>query len=88
MTRYGYVRVSSKDQNPERQVRAMQEQQILEADIYMDKISGQDFARPEYQRLLETLQKGDVLVVKSIDRLGRNYGEILEQWRKITKEIG
>ncbi len=88
MIRYGYVRVSSKDQNPERQVRAMQEQQILAADIYMDKMSGQDFARPEYQRLLETLQRGDVLVVKSIDRLGRNYGEILEQWRKITKEIG
>jgi len=88
MKQYGYVRISSRDQNPERQILAMQEQHILDADIYLDKMSGQDFARPEYLRLLRVLKKGDVLVVKSIDRLGRNYGEILEQWRKITKEIG
>lgn len=88
MKQYGYVRISSKDQNPERQLLAMQEQQIAGTDIYMDKMSGQDFSRPEYRRLLGILKKGDVLVVKSIDRLGRNYGEILEQWRKITKEIG
>ncbi|MCM1181703.1 MAG: recombinase family protein [Clostridium sp.] len=88
MKQYGYVRISSKDQNPERQLLAMQEQQISDADIYMDKMSGQNFSRPEYLRLLGILKKGDVLVVKSIDRLGRNYGEILEQWRKITKEIG
>lgn len=88
MKQYGYVRISSKDQNPERQILALQEQQIPDADIYLDQMSGQDFSRPEYLRLLGILQKGDVLVVKSIDRLGRNYGEILEQWRKITKEIG
>ncbi len=88
MKQYGYVRISSRDQNPERQILAMQEQHILDADIYLDKMSGQDFSRPEYLRLLRVLKKGDVLVVKSIDRLGRNYGEILEQWRKITKEIG
>ncbi len=88
MKQYGYVRISSKDQNPERQILAMQEQKILDADIYLDKMSGQDFSRPEYLKLLKVLKKGDVLVVKSIDRLGRNYGEILEQWRKITKEIG
>lgn len=88
MERYGYVRVSAKDQNPERQFLAMQEQQIAEANIYMDKMSGQDFARPQYLRLLKKLKKGDVLVIKSIDRLGRDYGEILEQWRLITKTIG
>lgn len=88
MERYGYVRVSAKDQNPERQFLAMQEQQIAEANIYMDKMSGQDFARPQYLRLLKKLKKGDVLVIKSIDRLGRDYGEILEQWRLITKKIG
>lgn len=88
MKQYGYVRISSRDQNPERQIRAMQEQQIPDADIYLDKMSGQDFSRPEYLRLMRILKKDDVLVVKSIDRLGRNYGEILEQWRKITKEIG
>jgi len=88
MERYGYVRVSAKDQNPERQFLAMQEQQIKKADIYMDKMSGQDFERPQYLRLLKKLKKGDVLVIKSIDRLGRDYGEILEQWRLITKTIG
>ena len=88
MVRYGYVRVSTKDQNPKRQLLAMQEQQISRKNIYLDKISGKDFSRPEYMKLLKKLKKGDVLVVKSIDRLGRNYGEILEEWRKITKDIG
>ena len=78
MERYGYIRVSAKDQNPERQFLAMQEQQIKRKNIYLDKMSGQDFSRPQYQKLLKRLKKGDVIVIKSIDRLGRNYGEILE----------
>lgn len=88
MERYGYIRVSAKDQNPGRQLLAMQEQQIKKEKIYLDKISGQNFSRPQYLKLLKKLKKGDVIIIKSIDRLGRNYGEILEQWRKITKEIG
>lgn len=88
MKQYGYVRVSSKDQNPERQLLAMQERQIPVQNIYLDKMSGQDFSRPEYLKLLKVLKRGDTIVIKSIDRLGRNYGEILEEWRKITKEIG
>ena len=88
MERYGYIRVSAKDQNPERQFLAMQGQQISKEKIYLDKVSGQDFSRPQYVKLLKKLKKGDVIIIKSIDRLGRNYGEILEQWRKITKEIG
>lgn len=88
MEYYGYIRVSSKDQNPERQFIAMQEQKIKQKNIYLDKISGKSFARPQYLRLRGRLKKGDVLVIKSIDRLGRNYEEILEQWRIITKEIG
>lgn len=88
MERYGYIRVSAKDQNPERQLIAMEEQKIKKSNIYLDKMSGQDFSRPQYQRLLEHLKRGDVIIVKSIDRLGRNYEEILEQWRKITKEVG
>lgn len=85
---YGYIRVSAKDQNPDRQFLAMQEQQIKQKNIYLDKMSGKSFARPQYLRLLKRLKKGDVIVVKSIDRLGRDYAEILEQWRRITKEIG
>lgn len=88
MERYGYIRVSAKDQNPQRQLLAMKEQQISQRNIFLDKMSGQDFSRPQYIRLLKKLKKGDVIIIKSIDRLGRNYGEILEQWRKITKEIG
>ncbi len=88
MERYGYVRVSAKDQNPERQFLAMEKEQIAEINIYLDKMSGQDFSRPQYMRLLKKLKKGDVLVIKSIDRLGRDYREILEQWRLITKKIG
>ena len=88
MKRYGYIRVSTKDQNPERQFIAMEKQHIEKEKIYMDKMSGHDFSRPQYVKLLRKLKKGDVIIIKSIDRLGRNYGEILEQWRRITKEIG
>ncbi len=88
MEYYGYIRVSTKEQNPERQLIAMQEQQIKQGNIYLDKISGRSFARPQYLQMMKKLKKGDVVVIKSIDRLGRNYEEILEQWRKITKEIG
>ena len=88
MERYGYIRVSTKEQNPERQILAMKEQKIDEKNIFIDKMSGQDFSRPQYLKLISKLCKGDVLVIKSIDRLGRNYGEILEQWRNITKNIG
>ena len=88
MQKYGYIRVSSKDQNPERQIRALQDCQIPRENMYLDKLSGKDFERPAYRRLLKRLKRGDVLVIKSIDRLGRDYGEILEQWRYITKEKG
>ncbi len=88
MERYGYIRVSAKDQNPERQLLAMQEQQIKKGNIYLDKMSGKSFARPQYLRMLRRVKKGDIIIVKSIDRLGRDYEEILKQWRKITKEIG
>ena len=85
-TTYGYVRVSTKDQNEARQITAMQEFGIDEKHIYLDKQSGKDFNRPKYQKLIHKLEKGDTLVIKSIDRLGRNYDEIIEQWRIITKE--
>ena len=88
MKKYGYIRVSTKEQNPERQMIALQEYDIPKENIYLDQMSGKDFLRPQYQRLMKALKKGDLLVVKSIDRLGRNYGEILEQWRNITKETG
>lgn len=81
----GYVRVSTVEQNEERQIKAMKEDGVEK--IYMDKQSGKDFNRPEYKKMISELQKGDVLVLHSIDRLGRNYEEILEQWRIITKEI-
>lgn len=82
----GYVRVSSADQNEARQIKAMQEDGVEK--IYTDKQSGKDFNRPEYRKMISKLKRGDVLVLHSIDRLGRNYEEILEQWRIITKEIG
>lgn len=88
MKKYGYIRVSTKEQNPERQIAALQTYNILEENIYLDQMSGKDFCRPQYQKLLKSLKQGDVLIIKSIDRLGRNYSEILEQWRKITREIG
>lgn len=83
---YGYVRVSSKDQCEERQLIALREFGIEERNIYIDKISGASFERPKYKRLIRKMKQGDALVVKSIDRLGRNYNEIQEQWRMITKE--
>ena len=83
---YGYVRVSSKDQCEARQVLALREFKVPEHNIYMDKMSGKDFNRPQYRRMVRKLKAGDVLVVKSIDRLGRNYEEILEQWRMLTKK--
>lgn len=81
----GYVRVSTAEQNEARQIKAMQEDGVEK--IYMDKQSGKDFNRPEYKKMISGLKQGDVLVLHSIDRLGRNYEEILEQWRIITKEI-
>ncbi len=83
---YGYIRVSSHDQNEDRQRIAMQEANITDAHIYMDKQSGKDFNRPNYQKLLRTLREGDILYILSIDRLGRNYEEIQNQWRILTKE--
>lgn len=83
---YAYIRVSSRDQNEERQVIAMREFGIPDANMVFDKQSGKDFERPGYHKLMRKLKAGDVLVIKSIDRLGRNYEEILEQWRYITKE--
>lgn len=85
-TIYGYVRVSTRDQNEARQMIAMREFGIDDKCIYLDKQSGKDFNRPQYQRLMRRLKKGDTLVIKSIDRLGRNYNEIIDQWRIITKE--
>ena len=83
---YGYARVSSKEQNEQRQMIALTAFGIAKKNIYMDKQSGKDFDRPRYKRLVKKLHPGDLLVIQSIDRLGRNYGEILEQWRVITKE--
>lgn len=83
---YGYVRVSTREQNEQRQVVALKEYGISEKRIYMDKQSGKDFERPNYKKLIRKIKSGDTLVIKSIDRLGRNYDEILEQWRIITKE--
>lgn len=83
---YGYVRVSTKEQNEARQVIAMQAFGIDKQNIVIEKQSGKDFNRPKYKRLLRKLKSGDTLVIKSIDRLGRNYDEIIEQWRMITKE--
>ena len=86
MGTYGYVRVSTKEQNEDRQVIAMGEFGVQSSNIIMDKQSGKDFDRPGYRRLVRRLKAGDTLVIKSIDRLGRNYDEILEQWRLLTKE--
>ena len=83
---YGYIRVSTREQNEARQLDALYKAGVEEKKIYMDKQSGKDFDRKGYQRLLHRLRPGDTLFVKSIDRLGRNYNEILEQWRIITKE--
>jgi DNA invertase Pin-like site-specific DNA recombinase len=84
---FGYARVSSNDQNEGRQIEALTAAGIDERYIFVDKTSGKDFDRPEYQLLLRALREGDILIIKSIDRLGRNYSEITEQWRMITKEL-
>lgn len=83
---YGYVRVSSKEQNESRQLIAMEEFGVDKSHLFVDKQSGKDFHRPAYQKLMQKLKQNDTIVIKSIDRLGRNYEEILEQWRIITKE--
>ena len=88
MKTYGYIRVSTADQNEDRQLHAMQELKIPQKRIFTDKLSGKNFDRPAYQELVKSLKMGDLLYVKSIDRLGRNYEEILSQWRTITKEVG
>ena len=85
---YGYIRVSTREQNEDRQLIALREMAVPEANLFVDKQSGKDFQRPQYKRLLRKLKKDDLLYVKSIDRLGRNYEEILEQWRVLTKEKG
>ena len=83
---FGYIRVSTKQQNEDRQLLALLEHGIPKKNIYLDKQSGKDFNRPQYQKLIKKLKPGDTLFIKSIDRLGRNYEEILEQWRLITKD--
>jgi len=88
MATFGYIRVSSKDQNEDRQLLAMQELKIPKRCLFIEKMSGEDFNRPEYQKLLELLKTGDLLYIKSIDRLGRNYEEIIDHWRILTKEKG
>ena len=88
MTEYGYVRVSSTDQNEERQLIVMNERRVLPGNVYIDKQSGKDFERPQYKKMLKRLKAGDLLYILSIDRLGRNYKEIQNQWRILTKEIG
>ncbi len=85
---YGYIRVSSTDQNEERQLIAMQEKEIPPKNLYIDKQSGKDFERPQYKKMVKRIKKGDLLYILSIDRLGRNYEEIQQQWRVLTKEKG
>ena len=87
-TIYGYIRVSTREQNEDRQRLALAALPVPKENIYMDKQSGKDFERPQYRRLVRRLRRDDILYVKSIDRLGRNYSEILEQWRMLTKEKG
>ena len=84
---YGYIRVSTREQNEDRQVIALREVGVPEKNVYIDKQSGKDFERPQYKKLLRKMKKDDLLYIKSIDRLGRNYAEILEQWRFLTKVI-
>ena len=88
MSTYGYIRVSSRDQNEDRQLIALKAVGISEKCIYLDKQSGKDFNRPQYKKLLRKMKRDDLLYIKSIDRLGRNYEEILQQWRVLTKEKG
>lgn len=88
MSVYGYVRVSSKEQNEDRQLIALGEVGVDESHVFLDKQSGKDFNRPKYKKLVRTLKEGDLLYIKSIDRLGRNYEEIQNEWRVLTKEKG
>ncbi len=85
---YGYIRVSTREQNEDRQLIALREMSVPEKNIFMDKQSGKDFNRPQYKKLVKKLKPGDLLYIKSIDRLGRNYEEIQNQWRVLTKEKG
>ena len=85
---FGYIRVSTREQNEDRQLIAMEGLDIPERNLYMDKQSGKDFDRPMYRRMLRRMKKDDLLYIKSIDRLGRNYEEVQQQWRVITKDIG
>ena len=85
---YGYVRVSSADQNEDRQMQVMDDLAVPRQNVYMDKLSGKDFERPQYRKLIRKLKKGDLLYVTSSDRLGRNYDEILRQWSHLTQDIG
>lgn len=85
---YGYVRVSSIDQNEDRQMIAMSDNNVPKGNIYIDKQSGKDFERPQYKKLVKKLKEGDLLYILSIDRLGRNYEDIQKQWRILTKDIG
>lgn len=88
MATYGYVRVSSREQNEDRQLDALREMEIAKRNIFIDKQSGKDFERPQYKRLARKVKREDLIYIKSIDRLGRNYSEIQEQWRFLTKEKG
>ena len=88
MSTYGYIRVSSRDQNEDRQRIALHEVGVPDENVYTDKQSGKDFNRPQYKKLLRRMKKDDLLCIKSIDRLGRNYAEMLEQWRVLTKQKG
>ena len=85
---YGYIRVSTREQNEDRQLIALREMSVPEKNIFMDKQSGKDFNRPQYKKLVKKLKPGDLLYIKSIDRLGRNYEEIQNQWRVLTKDKG
>ncbi|MBO5567696.1 MAG: recombinase family protein [Clostridia bacterium] len=88
MANYAYVRVSTKEQNIDRQLAALEPYSIPKKNIFCDYQSGKDFDRPAYQKMLKRLKSGDLLILKSVDRLGRNYNEILVQWQNITKDIG
>lgn len=86
MSEFFYIRVSTKDQNTDRQLKEAVDRRIGKRNIYIDRVSGKDFERPAYKRLYRRIRKGDLVIIKSIDRLGRNYEEILVEWRKITKD--
>lgn len=88
LNKFGYIRVSSADQNIERQIVALEKYEIPEKNLFIEKKSGKNFIRPKYKKLKAKLKKGDLLIIKSIDRLGRNYDEIIDEWRVLTKEIG